>query len=464
MFLRRLLCFWIIASFLFTLVIPVPKASAALGLPAPGTMVNLSPAFQPVLIKGLKVHPENPFQFDFIVDTGDSKLTAGDPALKEEGNRLIKYFLASMTIPEKDLWVNLSPYEKDRMIADNLGQTQMGQDMLAQDYILKQLTASLIYPEKDLGKTFWDKVYAKAQQLYGTTEIPVNTFNKVWIVADKADVFERANAAYIVGAHLKVMLEEDYMAKEKHQDTKAATLSSQIVKDIILPAIEEEVNQGKNFASLRQMFYSMILASWYKMALKDALLTQIYGNQSKVKVGVNANDPTDKDKIFQQYLQAYKKGVFNYIKEDIDAARKKPMPRKYFSGGVNINLAMLGIDHIAILHRHSSVIPSRSTGELDIVRGIGVPATETTMRALPHSGLQEQERKKRKDNAMTTSSTGMTREEKWRFRIGVAIAVTAFTGSLFVAYHIFNRPPNPDLMKLDPTMGAERAYWEYNVP
>ncbi len=27
--------------------------------------------------------------------------------LKQEATRLIKYFLASLTIPEKDLWVNL---------------------------------------------------------------------------------------------------------------------------------------------------------------------------------------------------------------------------------------------------------------------------------------------------------------------------------------------------------------------
>ena len=59
-----------------------------------------------------------------------------------------------------------------------------------------------------------------------------------------------------------------------------------IIREVILPAIEEEVNKGKNFAPLRQMFYSMILASWYKMALKDALLTQVYGNQSKVKGSV----------------------------------------------------------------------------------------------------------------------------------------------------------------------------------
>jgi len=96
-----------------------------------------------------------------------------------------------------------------------------------QDYILKQLTASLIYPEKDLGKKFWDKVYAKAQQQFGTTDIPVDTFNKVWIVADKAKVLEKNNAGYVVGAHLKVMLESDYMAASRHparpgQDTRRA--------------------------------------------------------------------------------------------------------------------------------------------------------------------------------------------------------------------------------------------------
>jgi hypothetical protein len=34
--------------------------------------------------------------------------------LKQESDKLIKYFMATLAIPEKDLWVNLSPYEKDR--------------------------------------------------------------------------------------------------------------------------------------------------------------------------------------------------------------------------------------------------------------------------------------------------------------------------------------------------------------
>ncbi len=384
----------VLLAFCLSLIAPyqtVWAKDAGLILPKPGAMVNLSPAFEPVMMKGLKVDPKNPFRFEFILDPGDvgvgSKTIPTD--LKIESTKLIKYFLASLTIPEKDLWVNLSPYEKDRMIPSTLAQTEMGRDMLSQDYILKQLTASLIYPEKELGKAFWDKVYSKAQAIYGSTQIPVNTFNKVWIVADKADVFERGNVAYVVGAHLKVMLEEDYLANSKNQlparghvpdktnrnvspstlpshvglEMKATqgqspnVLGNQIIREIVLPALEQEINTGKHFALLRQMFYSMILASWYKMALKDALISKIYGNQSKVKVGINQKDIKTNDEIFNQYLKAYKKGVFNYIKEDISAiggtasggdhTRQQRIPRKYFSGGEHV---WQYLDHARVVH------------------------------------------------------------------------------------------------------------------
>ena len=56
----------------------------------------------------------------------------------------------------------------------------------------------------------------KPKEMYGTTQIPVNTFNKVWIMADKAEVFEHNQTAFVVDSHLKVMLEEDYLALQKH--------------------------------------------------------------------------------------------------------------------------------------------------------------------------------------------------------------------------------------------------------
>ena len=80
-------------------------------LPQPGTLVNLSAAYVPVLIKGLRVHKDNPLAMDFIVDTGNTGLKlghAGDKQiLSDESKRLIKYFLAALTLPEKEIWVNL---------------------------------------------------------------------------------------------------------------------------------------------------------------------------------------------------------------------------------------------------------------------------------------------------------------------------------------------------------------------
>ena len=93
-------------------------------LPVPGTMLGISSPFAPLALKGLVVNPQRPLEFQFIVDTGRGPQDAG--SVKEQSNLLVKYFLAGLTIPEGDLWVNLSPYEKDRMVPEALGQTELG--------------------------------------------------------------------------------------------------------------------------------------------------------------------------------------------------------------------------------------------------------------------------------------------------------------------------------------------------
>ncbi|NTV30288.1 MAG: hypothetical protein HGA80_09430, partial [Candidatus Omnitrophica bacterium] len=62
--LHRSLSFCILASFVATSVMPTQAFAQALNLPAPGAMVGPSATFEPVLMKGLKVHPENPLLFD----------------------------------------------------------------------------------------------------------------------------------------------------------------------------------------------------------------------------------------------------------------------------------------------------------------------------------------------------------------------------------------------------------------
>ncbi len=361
-FVRRVTSLLMLVVFSATTILMPAKASAqsigipGVNLPAVGTMLGLSESFHPAIIRGMTVYPDNPLKFDFIVNTGDKDLKG--QALEKESQKLIKYFLASLTTPENEFWVNLSPYESGRIIPEALGTTEMGRDMLAQDYILKQLTASLLYPEKDLGNKFWQRVHEKAKKLYGVSEVKVDTFNKVWIMPDKASVYENDNHVFVVERHLKVMLEEDYDAMQRNispplvggarggVDVEAknsplpnpphgggGNVVSKILKELIIPEIEKEVNEGENFAGVRQIYNSMILATWYKKRLKESLLGQVYVNQNKVK-GIDLADKETKQKIYQQYLAAFKKGVYNYIKEDVDALTNEPLPRKYFSGGL----------------------------------------------------------------------------------------------------------------------------------
>lgn len=313
----------------------------------PSAEVNLAvaPVFNPALIKGMTIHPEDPLTFDFIIHPGDKNLQADQ--FKKESQKLIKYFLASLTVPEKEMWVNLSPMEKDRIIPDEFGRTEMGRDLLMQDYFLKQLTASLISPDNETGKKMWDKIYAQVQAQYGTTDIPVDVLSKVWIVPQSARIYENGQSVFVVDAHLKVLMEEEYLSgtryegygtkenvKEQNRTTYLVPLTTQIIKDILIPAIEREVNNGPTFANLRQIYNSVILAAWYKKNLKQSLLGQVYVDRGRTN-GVSHNDPKAKEEIYNRYLEAFRKGA-DSMKEEYDPATQEVVIRKYISGGMNL--------------------------------------------------------------------------------------------------------------------------------
>lgn len=353
---QRLTSFCVILSFLISfMTTPQVVAESALNLPSPGEMMSVSVPYHPAIIHGMTLHPDDPFFFDFIIHPGDDQIQG--EVFKEESMKLIKYFMAALTVPDDEMWVNLSPYEKDRIIPKDLGRTDMGRDLLAQDYLLKQLTVSLMNPDDQLGSEFWKRVYARVYEEYGTTDVPMNTFNKVWIIPAKAILFQNGPHVFVVESRFKVMLEEDYLAldvnvqSDKHglgdisEDKlkKLSEVSSKVIKEIILPEIEREVNEGKTFANLRQISNSVILAHWYKQNIKQSLLNQAYINQNKTN-GIDIQDKEVMQKIYEQYVEAFEKGVIGSIKEEYDSVTQGIVFRQYFSGGINLaenNLAMM---------------------------------------------------------------------------------------------------------------------------
>lgn len=263
--------------------------------------VPLQEPFYPAVIKGLTIDPKDPLHFDFIIDTGDDDWV--DDALYQESEKLIKYFMTSLTVPDQELWVNLSPYEKNRIVPEGLGSTQMGVDMLSQDYQLKQMMASMMSPDEELGSVFWERVYQQVYDRYGTVHIDIDTFNKVWIIPEKADIYIEGDSVFVSETYLKVMLEKDYIALAdnrriaEHDSATSVPMAPDIVqdmmRDIFIPAIEKEVNEGARFATLRQIYHSLILATWYKENLQQSLLGVYYADSNQIN-GVDVQDKKKK--------------------------------------------------------------------------------------------------------------------------------------------------------------------------
>ena len=135
MLLAKRLYSLVLACF-FVCNVPAPYVFAAqqpLSLPAAGKLLPLSSPSQDMVLRGMRIDVRNPLKFEFILDA--NKVPRVE---KEEFERLVSYFMAALTIPEKDFWVNLSPYEKDYIISEKVADTDFGRDLLVEDYTLKQ--------------------------------------------------------------------------------------------------------------------------------------------------------------------------------------------------------------------------------------------------------------------------------------------------------------------------------------
>lgn len=192
--------------------------------------------------------------------------------------------------------MNLSAYESNRMIPDVLSETELGRDLLETDCLLKRFTASLLHPENEIGQKYWGAVFDK----FGTMKTSINTFQKVWIVPEKATVFEvdpnnpseefshlakdkNKFYAYVIENELDVLCEEDYLAFSENmaeqeivsdQGNSYSTkdineFCTRLFKEIILPVLKKELNAGKTFAIARQCYSAMILGTWCKRNFKD---------------------------------------------------------------------------------------------------------------------------------------------------------------------------------------------------
>lgn len=278
------------------------------------------------LFKGIEINDDDFLNINFYIDSMSKK----EAGLKET-KRLINYFLAGLAIKKDDLWVNLSPYEPERIIPESLSNLELGQNLLLQDYILKQITTMLSNPDNVYGSKFWAKVNRIVPGMKRNMAL-----SKVWIVPDSIKIFERKRGkkiiAFIKEAKLKLMLEEDYSNFKYLKDKRDNKKIRDVFKQQLLPIIEREVNFGINFAPLRQIYYSIILATYLKQKLKKQYFFRDYIDSSNTD-SIKINNDQGRASIYQAYVKNFQQGMYKQYKQEYIFSKQRKV--KYFSGGDN---------------------------------------------------------------------------------------------------------------------------------
>lgn len=301
--------------------------------------------FRPLHLRYLSYNNINN-NFELLLDKGDAKEFKAR-VIEDTTKELLSYFFVGITLPNNSFWVNLRPDSPDNIIDPALAMTDVGKILLEADLQLKKDTAKFTSPETPEGKKYWDKLYQKADELFGTSNVTIPTLTRPWIVPGEIIIRETESNAYIYKATLKVCLEEDYLKDSSTYNFKDERLkqlneySSQLIRELIIPKLTKEVNNAKRYAPLRQVYYSLILAQWFKQKFygKGGLYSWLIDKQNLV--GLTSKISWSKTTYFKAYQQSFKDGEYN-IQEPVSSIYGRGI-RTYFSGGIVFDLNTISL-------------------------------------------------------------------------------------------------------------------------
>lgn len=299
----------------------------------------------PMALESVLIDTANP-SFDRIKFTLEASWETGGALFLEQKNfatKAIEFFFLGLAIPQERLWVNLNPNEPERMIDPVLKDTDLGRIILAADLRLKKDIAGVTNPRmSETGRKYWDKLYAKAEELGIEDKIPVTT--RVWIIPDVAKVHQAENTIQIISSPLKICLDSEYIgSKAKIDDPRQKELtvySEQLLRELVVPALTQKVNQHSAYADLRGAYRALLLAQCYKnrsAGSGDYFLQ----NSSSTALGDAGNDLSLRaEQIYSEYLRSLKKGEYNFSESKHSQLDfyLNVITRDYFSGGVDLRV------------------------------------------------------------------------------------------------------------------------------
>jgi tetratricopeptide (TPR) repeat protein len=285
---------------------------------------------------------EGSVNFDLILKA--QKAEGASPIIDPMNSSLIgaTAFLTGLAVPDDKFWVNLAPWEPDRIIDTQLSQSDIGRIMLEADFQMKKDFSNYENPcANETGKALWDLLDKKGDVLVqecmkmypGEIEdidnIEFHPITRHWIVPDKIYAYTNGTQIYIINASLTINSEpvSDHSSFQvKNQDmgtlsnacleklNNSAKEYGEYLKEIedrmIQPYVIADVNYGEKYENLRDAYVALALAQWYKSSVTSHMDIFRESLDSSNSTVLKSTKPWSPDEIWNNYVYSFKNGEY----------------------------------------------------------------------------------------------------------------------------------------------------------
>ena len=248
-------------------------------------------------------------------------------------------FFVWLALPPASFTVNLNPTQPDQILDAQFARTDAGRVLLDADLRLKKTTATLIHPNTELGRQFWNTL------LSGRSSSACFSL-RTWIQPGSAKVQATDEELYILDAPLSVQTESRYLqqaGRPQHgischeRDQGIERRSEELFRSMILPKLNDEVNHSPEYQDLRGVYLSRIAAQWVRdrsartrTAYSDIIDS---GNIDQWK----ARTPWNPLEVFERYVKSFTEGEYNVTWDSVTADGRAVETRFGTYGGIDFS-------------------------------------------------------------------------------------------------------------------------------
>jgi hypothetical protein len=286
----------------------------------------------------------------------------------------VHMFFEAASIPSEQVWVNLGPGDSDGVMPERLAELEIGRTILEGDLRLKQLAAWYLRPDNLVGARYWAALARALRTDDNVTRMAIEPHFRLWMVHPgiKVEVDRDVGTAVVSSAPVELRSEDlhgnqGFLPSGRYGERVVAVddvIAWQVLEEIVLPELTRQLNEGPQFAPMRQAYGSILVGGWFRReyACDSRYAALIHGGTVpdmdfnietdgretvyRPRDWRRPGDPPDRplERIcreavaatYERYLGEFGRGVACVVPRDCCSGVGPMMVRSFFSGAMGV--------------------------------------------------------------------------------------------------------------------------------